>query len=199
VGAEAGGVVSRHISLYRRMLLVYPAAFRDAYADEMVRLFEDLLADAKRPGQRLGVLRLWTLTMVDLLTSARRQRMEGAMNNHPAITRALLVAVPVATVAGLFVIGPALALFALALGIAVLATRWRSLGAALGEPRRGRWWVAPLLGLALVAAGVGITQLPGPGDLRWGLATLLGLIGMVTAVGSVLLSLVVHLLPSQAE
>ena len=190
--------MSRHLSLYRRILLVYPAAFRDSYRDEMVRLFEDLLADAKRPEERLGVLRLWIFTVVDLLNSATRQRMEDAMNNHPALTRLLLVAVPVATVAGLWTIGPPLALFALALGIALLAGRWRSLGPALFGPRR--WWVAPILGLALMAMGVGIIALPiGSESVRWALASFIGLIGMVTAIGSALLALVVHLLPSQAE
>ena len=183
--------MSRHISVYRRMLLVYPTAFRDAYGEEMVRLFEDLLADARRPRQRLGVLRLWLITLVDLLASATRQRMENTMNNHPALTRAILVAVPVGALASLFFIGVAAGLFALALGMAVLAAHWGSLGAALGEPRRRRWWVAPLLGLALVAAGVGVTQLPaGSEDVRWGLGSLMGFSGVLTALWSVLLSVI---------
>ena len=182
--------MSRHISLYRRLLVVYPAAFRHAYADEMVRLFEDLLADARRPGERLGILRLWMSTVIDLLTSATRQRMEDAMNNHPALTRLLLVAIPTATLAGLFVVGPALGLAALALGIVLLALRWRSLATALRSPGRREWWITPLVGLALIGAAVGITALPGPGDLRWGLASLLFVIGALVALGSVLRSLV---------
>ena len=112
------------------------------------------------------------------------------MNNHPALTRLLLVAVPTATLAGLFVIGPALGLAALALGIAMLALRWRSLAPALRGPGRREWWIAPLVGLALIAAAAGITALPGPGDLRWGLASLVFVIGTLIAVGSVLRSLV---------
>ena len=182
--------MSRHVSLYRRMLLVYPAAFRDAYADEMVRLFEDLLADAKRPGERLGIPRLLMSTVIDLLTSGTRQRMEDPMNNHPALTRLLLVAVPTATLGVLFLVGPALGLAALALGIALLALRWRSLASALRGRGRREWWTAPLVGLALIGAAVGITALPGPGDLRWGLASLLFVIGALVALGSVLHSLV---------
>ena len=189
MGAEAGSVVSRHISLYRQLLLLYPAAFRDAYADEMVRLFEDLLADARRPGEPRGVLRLWMSTVIDLVTSATRQRMEDAMNNHPVLTRLLLVAVPTAAFAGLFIVGPAIGLSVLALGIAAVALRWRSLAAALRGPGRREWWITPLVGLALIGAAVGVTQLPGPGDVRWGLASLLFLLGALIAVGSVLRSL----------
>ena len=190
MGTEAGGVVSRHVSVYRRMLLVYPAAFRHAYAEEMVRLFEDLLAEARRPGERPGVLRLWMSSVIDLLTSATHQRMEDAMNNHPALTRLLLVAVPTATLTGLFVVGPALGLAASALGIVLLALRWRTLATALRGPGRSQWWIGPLVGLALIGAAVGITALPGPGDLRWGLASLLFVIGALIALGSVLRSLV---------
>jgi len=112
------------------------------------------------------------------------------MNNHPAITRLLLVAVPTAALAGLFFVGYAVGLFALALGIALVAARWRSLGPALFGPQRRPWWIVPAFGIALIAAAVGITQLPGPGDVVWGLATLVGVIGSVTALGSVLLSLI---------
>ena len=125
------------------------------------------------------------------------------MNNHPVLTRLLIVAVPVGALAGLFAIGPALGLSALALGIAVIALRWRSLGSALRGPGRGEWWLAPLFGLMLMGAAVGVTRLGGPGDLRWGLASLLFVMGTLIAVGSVLRSLVVIVSrpprPSQAE
>jgi hypothetical protein len=156
----------------------------------MLRLFEDLLTDAKRSGEPVAVPRLWIWAISDLLTSSTRQRMEDAMNNHPVITRTLLLAVPVAALAGLAVVGPALAVSALALGVALLALRWRSLGSALSAPRRGRWWFTPLVGLALVGASFGVTHLPGRGDYIWGLASLLFLIGALMALGSILLSLI---------
>ena len=112
------------------------------------------------------------------------------MTNHPIITRVLLVAVPVAALAGLFLVGPALAVSALAIGVALLALRWSSLGNALRVSGRGRWWLAPLVGIALIGVSYGVTMLPGRGDLIWGLASLLFLIGAATAVGSVLLSLI---------
>ena len=123
------------------------------------------------------------------------------MNNHPALTRLLLVAMPTAIFGALIVgfIGPEFALAALALGVAVLVARSRSMGAALRGPWLGPWWAAPLMGLVLIGAAFALTALPGPGDLRWGMATLLGLVGMVTVVGSLLLPPFVHLRPSQAE
>lgn len=121
------------------------------------------------------------------------------MNNHPVLTRLLIVAVPVAALAGLFTIGPALGVSALALGIAAIALRWRSLGSALRGSGRGEWWLAPLFGLLLMGAAVGVTQLGGPGDLRWGVASLLFVIGGLTIVGSLLRSLYVYLRPLQTE
>jgi len=190
VGAEARTIVSRHASLYRRLLVGYPAAFRRDYAEEMTGLFEDLLADARRSGERFAGLRLWIWAITDLITTATHERMEDAMNNHPVVTRILLVAVPVAGLAGLGIVGPALAVSVLALGVALLALRWSSLGSALRVSGRGRWWVAPLVGLALVGASFGVTQLPGRGDYIWGLASLLFLVGAATTIGSVLLWLI---------
>jgi len=123
------------------------------------------------------------------------------MNNHPALTRLLLVAGPAVTFGVLFVfdIGAALTLAALALGGAILLVRSRSLTAAFRGPLHGPWWAAPLMGLGLIGVGLVLTALPGPGELRWALATLLGLVGMVIVVASLLLSVVVRFLSSPAD
>jgi hypothetical protein len=181
------------------MLRLYPGAFRQSYGDELLRLFEDLLQDAREPGSRLGVLRLWTYIVVDLLTSVVNQRMEDPMNNHPVLTRLLILAVPVAALGALFAVGPAFGVSALALGMAAIALRWRSLGSALRGPGGGAWWLAPLFGLALMGAAAGVTHLPGRGDYIWALASLLFVIGGLTLVGSLLRSLYVYLRPLQAE
>jgi phosphoribosylaminoimidazole-succinocarboxamide synthase len=84
------------------MLIAYPAAFRDDYADELAGLFEDLLADARRSGRPLSVLRFWLSVFLDLLTSATRERMEDAMNNHPIrsrMTSPVLLETPLANLA----------------------------------------------------------------------------------------------------
>lgn len=63
------------------------------------------------------------------------------MNNQAALTRALLVAIPVAVFAAIGIGLPLVGLAVLVIGIAVLVARRRSLPDALMGDRRGRWWV----------------------------------------------------------
>ena len=111
------------------------------------------------------------------------------MNNHPMLTRMLLIGVPVAALAGMAFMGSVVGIVVLALGLVLLTLGWRAVSASFHGPSPKRWWFTPLLGIALFGVGIGITQLPGPGDLIWGLASLVGLIGVVTALVSVFLSL----------
>ena len=56
--------------LYRRLLVVYPSAFRARYADEMVQLFEDQLRDVRRSGAPGGSGRAWLRALRDLAIAA---------------------------------------------------------------------------------------------------------------------------------
>lgn len=62
--------MSRHARVYRRLLDLYPAAFRDEYADEMTRIFEDQLRDARTAGGVAAIVRLWARSAVDVLVTA---------------------------------------------------------------------------------------------------------------------------------
>lgn len=59
--------------LYRRLLRLYPAAFRERYGDEMVQLFEDQLRDG-REGRGSGTVVVWLRVVVDLATTAASER-----------------------------------------------------------------------------------------------------------------------------
>jgi hypothetical protein len=115
--------------------------------------------------------------------------MEDAMNNHPILARMLLIGVPVASLAGMALFGSVIGIPVLAVGLILLVLSWRAVSASLYGPSPRPRWFTPLLGIALFGVSIVFTQLPGPGDLMWGLATLLGLIGMVTVLVSVALSL----------
>jgi hypothetical protein len=55
---------------YANLVRLYPAAFRDRYRDEMVRLFADQLRDARAGRGAGGVLITWLRTLADLASSA---------------------------------------------------------------------------------------------------------------------------------
>jgi len=55
--------------VYAGLTRVYPAAFRERYREEMVRLFADQLRDA-RTGGASGVLTAWIRALADLASSA---------------------------------------------------------------------------------------------------------------------------------
>ena len=62
--------MTRSERVYRKLLLIYPRAFRAQYEEEMVRLFLDELRDARhsaRTGERAS---LWLRTVADIASSA---------------------------------------------------------------------------------------------------------------------------------
>ena len=111
------------------------------------------------------------------------------MNNHAILARMLLIGVPVASLTGMAFFGSVIGIPVLAAGLVLLALGWRAVSASMYGPSHRPWWFTPLLGIALFGVSIVFTQLPGPGDLMWGLATLLGLIGLLTALVSVAVSL----------
>ena len=180
-----------HVAVYRRMLLAYPTKFRRVYGEAMTQLFADLLTDQRQSSQPLGNVRLWVHAFVDTLSSASRERMEETMHNNVALTRALLVAIPIAAYAAFLFAGLG-SLLVLVAGIIVLVARRRSLPDALVGPRRGRWWVVwTLVGLVMVgSSGIGAT-LSGDelGKLGWLLFSLLLVAGALIVGASIIRAL----------
>ncbi len=62
--------VGRHQRVYRRLLRLYPSAFRTRYGDEMVQLFGDQLCDSRVRGESNGIARTWFHAVWDLLVTA---------------------------------------------------------------------------------------------------------------------------------
>jgi hypothetical protein len=100
-------------------------------------------------------------------------------DNSAALTRTLLVAVPIAAFAVVALeLGVYVALAVTAAGIIVLVARRRSLPDALVGDRRGRWWVWTLVGLVMVGPGpVGTALSRQLGELGWIRFSLLFLAG----------------------
>ncbi|MFZ0548442.1 MAG: hypothetical protein WAM60_23540 [Candidatus Promineifilaceae bacterium] len=53
------------IQVYKWLLLLYPADFRQVYGGEMVQLFGDMWRDAKRRGGLIEAARFWLRVLVD--------------------------------------------------------------------------------------------------------------------------------------
>lgn len=65
----------RHERAFRRLVRLYPAAFRAQYEDQMVGLFADQVRDARTSGSPLAFTRLWAHTLIDLIATAPRQHL----------------------------------------------------------------------------------------------------------------------------
>lgn len=114
------------------------------------------------------------------------------MHNNAALTRALLLAVPIAAFAVVALeLGFYVALAVLVAGIIVLVARRRSLPEALIGPRRGLWWVWPLIGLVMVGFKVIIylLSLNELGELGWLLFTMLFWAGALIVGASIVRAL----------
>lgn len=62
--------MTRHVRAYRALLRLYPARFRDDYAEEMARLFGEQVGDARAEGGRTAVVGLWARAIADVLETA---------------------------------------------------------------------------------------------------------------------------------
>ena len=73
-----------HERIYRRLLVLYPQAFRARFGDEMVQLFGDQLRDARKPGASIGgVAGTWLRTLGDLaVTVAAEHAQEDRTMAH---------------------------------------------------------------------------------------------------------------------
>jgi hypothetical protein len=68
--------MNRHEWIYRRLLRLYPAAFRARYGDAMISLFREQLRDARAAGERGSIASLWARCLVDLAATVPKQHFE---------------------------------------------------------------------------------------------------------------------------
>ena len=62
-------------AVYRALLHCYPAAFRHEYGNQMLLMFADQLAEARRTGTRLEQAALWGRAALDALTIAPQEHL----------------------------------------------------------------------------------------------------------------------------
>jgi YidC/Oxa1 family membrane protein insertase len=81
--------------VYRRLLVLYPKAFRAAYGGEMAQVFRDRARQAYRTHRAIGVLALWPATLRDLVASAAAEqaRQERHVSRKTVVLAIVLVLV----------------------------------------------------------------------------------------------------------
>lgn len=68
--------VALSYALYRRLLVLYPSAFRSAYGAEMAQVFRDRARDVYRAHGAVGVLTLWPAALRDVISAAVGEHLE---------------------------------------------------------------------------------------------------------------------------
>jgi hypothetical protein len=81
--------------IYVALLHLYPAEFRRCYATELTLLFVDMHRAAAAQGMRASVS-LWLTVLLDLLSSATRERIRTMVNPKWAAVISLILLVPTA-------------------------------------------------------------------------------------------------------
>ena len=79
--------------VYAALLHLYPADFRRGYAEELTLLFVDMHRAAAAQG-RLACVNLWLTVLLDLLSSATRERMRTMLNSKLATAISLALCLP---------------------------------------------------------------------------------------------------------
>lgn len=65
------------LRLYRALLRLYPATFRDRFGDEMVQLLDDQLRDARSAGSTTSTAAAWLRVVGDLIVTSVAERLAG--------------------------------------------------------------------------------------------------------------------------
>jgi hypothetical protein len=184
---------ARH-RVYRACIYLYPSTFRHHYRDDLVQLFDDLVADR-------GLPRASVRTGLDLIITVPNYRLEGIMNKQHTAT-ALAVTIWLLAAAGVvaLLIGvyPGLVLLGAA-GVLAVAQR-STLGRALRTPvtglRRRRLTISAVLAVVFFVCAVLYLMLIG--DEWTTRETMLSGVGTLAMIGAPIF-LVVGLLTPKGE
>jgi hypothetical protein len=167
--------------IYHTLVRLYPKAFRDAYGDDLVQHFDDLVADR-------GIGAAWGRTALDLAVTVPRYRLETIMNDRHSATT-ISVAVGLVAAAGVASIlvglypGALLVVVAAALAIAQRSAIARAMRAPDSHRRRRRLRTAAVLGVVFVSSFVAYLMLIG--DTWSTRETVLAIIGNAAMIGAV--------------
>ena len=171
--------------IYRGALRCYPASFRHRYGDDLVAAFEDLCTDR-------GIRVAWWRTMVDLVVTVPRYRLESIMSEHRATFTLIAVTVSLALAgfATLAVGAWPISLALLTVAAVILVSQRSALARSLhprGPNRRRRHLLVGAIVAIAVFAGLVAAYLADIGDERVGNGALMvynvaGLVSLVTAV-----------------
>ena len=151
--------ISRHVRLYRAVLVLYPRTFRRNYREPMVQLFGDCV--------RTAGARVWLRAIPDLLRTVPTQRIEAVMARlRPSARVAALLFIVLGSAVVALGSGVGVGFVSvIAVGVVVLVAAQRGLFTPVFRGERAplrhalvqAWWapVAGLLGLAMLFFGVG--------------------------------------------
>jgi hypothetical protein len=69
-------IVAFSVKVYQALLLAYPTKFQQEYGSEMVQVFQDCCLRVLRQSGMNGMLKLWTVTLLDLIQSVISEHAE---------------------------------------------------------------------------------------------------------------------------
>lgn len=181
--------MTRTVRLYRTLLWLYPSAFRHEYGSDMVTHFDDLVAD-------LGVWPAWRRTLVDLIVTVPRYRLEDVMSHRQAsITLAALTVATAATGIGFLAAGFGPASVVPLVFAVVLAVSQRSqLARALrvpGDDLRRRRLLGAMASAVIFVVAVGIYAVDlGDDHVAGGSLIAYNIVGLLSLLGAIGLTIV---------
>jgi hypothetical protein len=172
------------VGFYRALQRLYPRAFREEYADDMVSLLGEQLRD-EPPWRVCG------RGVVDLAVAVPTRHVEVHMSRNRAPALVMLMSVALASAVFVLVEG-ALGLAVAGLGTALGMLIWRRERPAIAE--RGaaaRWWKLLLSGAVVLATVIAITTVTGElSEPAWLVAAAALLVSVVLLGAGTVLGLV---------
>ena len=83
VSEKYARLISLSKRVYRVLLAAYPKEFRQEYGSDMVQLFKDQCRDELRSGGVAAWIMLWFRTLMELISSTRRERERSRLSKIP--------------------------------------------------------------------------------------------------------------------
>jgi hypothetical protein len=190
-GRTSAGLV---VGTYRRLIRLYPRAFRDAYGDDLVDLLAEQLRD--EPAWRV-VPRCVTDLALTVPSQHLEAHMDRARSLNPVLTTGLGALAAAAVVVGLVVGHPAVllacAVVAITMAGLALLNHHRARPLTTPRPTSAHWWKVTTAGVALLAILIAVTNATGElPEGGWLVAMITGLTALLL-IGAGLVLGVVHL------